>query len=138
MRQESLSKEEAGELLDQRFQVLVSTQQLRKSTRNFVKITGDYLGEERPICLSLGTCIRHIDRFDRQYDNSFAKDTLFRAYLMDRIHKRVRVFLHSCDTNSIEYVELGDLADFGVLKKKVERGEWLMLTPRWVDRTEPK
>ena len=79
MVQDSLYKEEAGELLEQRVHVLTSTQELRHSTRNFVKVLGDYLGEEIPICLSMGTWMRRIDRFKRQYDKAFARDPLFGA-----------------------------------------------------------
>ena len=39
---------------------------------------------------------------------------------------------------AIKYVELGDLAEFGGLQKKVERGEWLTSTPVWVDRPVQK
>ena len=49
MGKDFLSKEEAGELLDQRIHVLTSTQELRHSTRNFDKLVVDYLGEESPI-----------------------------------------------------------------------------------------
>ena len=95
MGQDRLSKEEAGELLDQRVQVLTSIEELHHSTRNSVKLVGDYLGEEIPICLSMGTWPRHIDRFERHYNKAFERDPIFRAYLMDRIHKRVQVFLQS-------------------------------------------
>ena len=101
MGQDQLSKEEAGELLYQRVHVLKSTQELRHLTRNFVKLAGDYMGEERPICLPMGMWPRRIDRFERQYDKAFARDPLFEADLMDRIHKRVQVFLHSCNTTAI-------------------------------------
>ena len=119
MVKDCLSKEELGELLDQRVQVLTSTQELRPLMRNFVKIAGDYLGEESPICLSMGMWMRHIDRFDRQYDKAFARYPLFGAYFMNLIHKRVQVFLHSCNMNTIEYAESGALAEFGGLQKKV-------------------
>ena len=104
MGQDCLSKEEAGKLLDQRVHVLTSTQELRHLTRNFVTLAGDYLGEESSICLSMGTWPHHIDRFERQYDKAFARDTLFEADFMDRIHKRVQVFLHSYNTTDIEDV----------------------------------
>ena len=55
MGKDRLSKEEAGDILDQRFHVLTSTQKLCHSTQNSVKLTGDYLGEESPICLLIGT-----------------------------------------------------------------------------------
>ena len=71
----------------------------------------------------MGLWTRHIERFERQYDKAFARDPLFGTDLMDRIHKRVQVFLHSCNTTEIEEVESVALADFGGLQKKVERGE---------------
>ena len=118
-----LSKEEAGELLDQRVHVLVSNQELRHSTRNFFKLMEDYMGEESPICLLMGTWLRHIDRIERKYDEAFKKDPLFWANFMDIIHKCVRVFLHSCNMTLIEYVDSGSLSEFGGLQKKVYRGE---------------
>ena len=80
----------------------------------------------------------HIDRFKRQYDKAFAKNPIFGVHLMDQIHKRVQVFLHSCNTTYIEDVESRALAEFRGLQKKMERGEWLTLKPGWVDRPAPK
>ena len=100
MGQDLLSRLEAGKLLDQRLHVLASTEDLRYSTRNFVTLAGDYLGEEIPIFLPMGTWPSHIDRFKRQYDKAFAKDPLLGADLMDHIHKSVQVFLHPCNMNS--------------------------------------
>ena len=45
MGQDCLSKEEEGELLDHRVHIFTSTQDLRHSTRNFVKLVRNYLGE---------------------------------------------------------------------------------------------
>ena len=129
MGQDRLSKEEAGKLLGQRVHILTSTQELRHSTRNFVKLTGNYLGEYSPLCLLMATWPRHIDHFERKYYNAFAKDPLFGADLIDRIHKRVQVLLYSCNTTSIEDVELVALAEFGGLQKKVEIGDWITTTP---------
>ena len=42
---------------------------------------------------------------------------------MDNIHKRVQVFLNSRNMTAIEDMELGALAEFGGLQKKLERGE---------------
>ena len=109
MGQDCLLKEEATEIMYQRVHVLTSTQELCHSTRNFVKLAGDYLGEGSPVFISMVLWPRHIDRFERQYDKAFARDPLFGADLMDRIHKCVQVFLHSCNTTSIEEVESGDL-----------------------------
>ena len=96
------------------------------------------MGEGITVCISMAFWPRHIDRFNQQYDKAFARDHIFGADLMDRIHKRVQVFLHSCNTTSIEEVESGALADFGGLQKRVERGEWLTSTPVWVERPAPK
>ena len=41
---------------------------------------------------------------------------------MDRIHKRVQVFLNSCNTTAIEDVESGALEEFWGLQNRVERG----------------
>ena len=71
------------------------------------------MGEDIPLCLSIETWPHHIDRFERKYDKAFAKDPLFRADLIDRIHKSVQVSLHSCNTTSIKDVESGALAEFG-------------------------
>ena len=83
MGQDRLSKEEAQKILDQKVHVLASTQELRHSTRNFMKLAGDYLREKSLICLLVGTWLHHIDRFERQYDKAFAKDPLFGVDLMD-------------------------------------------------------
>ena len=48
MGQYRLSKEEAGELLHQRFHVLASTQDLRHLTQNFLNIGGGVPGREDP------------------------------------------------------------------------------------------
>ena len=118
MGQDRLSKEEADEILEQRVHVLISTQELRHSTRNFVKLAGDYLGEEIPIYMSMGLWPCHTDRFKQQYKTAFARDPLLGADLMDWIHKHVQVFLHSCNTTSIEDVESGALLEFGGIRKK--------------------
>ena len=57
---------------------------------------------------------------------------------MDRIHKYVQVYLHYCNTTAIKDVESGALTEFGGIQKKVEREEWLTLTPVWVDRPAQK
>ena len=76
--------------------MLTSTQELHHLTRNFVKLAGDYLGEGSPVYISMASWPHHIDSFEQQYDKAFARDPLFGAELMDIIHKRVQVFLHSC------------------------------------------
>ena len=106
--------------------------------QNFVKLAGDYLGEVSPVCLSMASWPRHIERIERKYDKDFAREPLFGADLMDRIHKRVQVFLHSCNTTSIEEVKLGALEDFRGLQKRVERGKWLTSTSVWVEWPAPK
>ena len=86
----------------------------------------------------MGTWTHRIDRFERKYDKTFAKDPLFGSDFMHRVHKRVQVFLHSCNTTPIEEVESGPLAEFRGLQKRVDIGEWLNLTPVRVDFPAPK
>ena len=75
-----------------------------------MKLVGDYLGEEIPIYLLMGSWPRHIDQFERNYYKAFTKDPLFGADLMGQIHKYVQVFLYSSNTAVIEEVESGALA----------------------------
>ena len=138
MEQDRLSKEEATELLDQRVHVITSTQELRHLTQNFDRLAGDYLGEGSPVSIMMALWPCHIDRFERKNDKDFSWDPLFGADLMDRIHKRVQVFLHSCNTTAIEDVESGALEEFQGLQKRVERGEWLTYVPAWVERPAPR
>ena len=103
--------------------MLSSTQELRHSTRNFVKLAGDYLVEGIHIFISMVLWPCQTDRFERQYNKAFVRYSLFGADLMDIIHKRVQVFLHSCNMASIKEVESGALEDFRGLQKRLERGE---------------
>ena len=118
--------------------MLTSTQELHLLTRKFVKLVEDYLGEGSPVCVSMASWPRHIDRFERQYDKAFARNPLFGADLMDRIHKCVQVFLHSCNKTDIEEVESGALEEFRGLQKRVERGKWMTSMPVWVERPAPR
>ena len=52
---------------------------------------------------------------------------------MDRIHKRVHVFLHSRNNTLLEEVETGALVEFGELKRGVERGDWITTPPTWAE-----
>ena len=126
--------EEATELLDQRVHVLTSTQDLRHSTRNFVGLAGDYLGEGIPVCVMMALWPRHIDRFKRQYDKAFYRDPIFGADLMYQIYKHAQVLLQSCNTTAMEEVELGALEEFWGLQKRLERGKWMTSMPVWVER----
>ena len=115
MVQYHLFKEEEGELLEQRVHVVNISQELRHGKKNFVKLLGDYLGEESSLCRSMAIWPRHIDRFERQYDKSFSKDHIFVVDLIDTIHKRLHVFLHSCNTMDIEDIESVTLVEFSSL-----------------------
>ena len=76
---------------------MTTSQELRHITNNFKKLAGDYLGEEIPLCRSMEAWPKHIDYFERKYDKEFAKDPLFRADLICRVHNRVKLFLHYCN-----------------------------------------
>ena len=81
---------------------------------------------------------RHIDVFERQYVKAFANKILSGTDLIDRIPKRVQVFLHSCNKTYIKDMKSGALAEFGGLQKKVERGDWFTTTLGWVDPPTPR
>ena len=121
MGQDCLSKREEVKLLGQRVHVLPSTQELRHLNRNFVNLAGEYLGEESPICLSMGAWPRHIDRFDWKYDKAFARDpSLGRIRWI--ISTNVFIFFQSCNTTAIEDVVSGALAEFGGFRKRWREG----------------
>ena len=71
----------------------------------------------------MGSWSRHIDRFELQYEKTFARDTIFGADLIDRIHKLVQVFLQSCNMTAIKEVELGALAEFGDSRSRWREGK---------------
>ena len=66
MGQDKLSKDKVGELLDQHVHVVATTQELRHSTCNLVRLTGDNLGMEGPLLRLMATWTCHIDCFKRQ------------------------------------------------------------------------
>ena len=77
----------------------------------------------------MATWPRHIERFKRQYDKAFTRHRLFGTDIMDRIHKQVQVFLHSCNTTFLEDVEMGALAEFRYMQRWLDRGEWITTPP---------
>ena len=105
MSQERLSKDDYRELLEQWFHVVTMTQELYNSTRNFVRVSGDYLSAGRPLSQAMATWPIHIDRFERQYDKALSVNRLLGTDLVDHTHNRVQVFLHSFNTTSLYGVE---------------------------------
>ena len=83
MVQDQLSNEEAGELLNQQVHVVATSQELRHITRKSVRLAGEYLGTEGPLCQVMATWPRHIDRFGWQYEKAFVGDRLLGADIVD-------------------------------------------------------
>ena len=106
--------------MDQQFHVVTTTQELRHSMRDFVRLVGDYLGDKGPLSWYMVTLTRHIDRFKRKYKKDFAGNLLFGGYHMDWIHKQVQVFLYSCNTMCLDGVDMGALSEFGEIPRRVE------------------
>ena len=77
MGQYRLSKEEAGERLEQWVHVVTKIQELRHSTRNFVRLAGDHLKPDGSLSQVTTTWPLHIDRFERQYYKAFVVNHLF-------------------------------------------------------------
>ena len=65
----------------------------------------------------------HIDSFEHPYEKDFEVHRLFGAYIVEIFHKRVQVFLNSCNTLLLEDTETGSLAEFRENQRLVERGE---------------
>ena len=81
--------------MDQQVHVVANTQELQHSKGNFMQMTGHYLGMEVTLSRVIATWSCHIDRFERQYDKASARQRIFGADIVEIIHKRVQVFLHS-------------------------------------------
>ena len=105
----------SGELLDQGVYIVATTQELHHIIQKFVRLTRNYLSMEGPLSQAMSTWTCLIDCFERQYDKSFTRQRLFGSDIMDTIHKRVQVFLHSLNKISLEDMEIGALAKFGKL-----------------------
>ena len=86
------------------------TQDLCHIIQNFMHMTVYYLGTEGPLSCVMATLPCHIDHFERQYENALVGKRLFGADIVDRIHKRVHVFLHLCNTTLLKDVDIGALA----------------------------
>ena len=82
--------------------MVTTTQELRRITRNFLRLTGEYLGTEGPLSRAMVAWPHHIDCFELQYDKTFAVHRLFRVEIVDRIHKRIQVFMHICNTTYLK------------------------------------
>ena len=78
-----------------------------------MRVVEDSLGSEGSLIQTMATWLCHIDRFKWQYDMDFSGNHIFGAYLMDHIRKCVQVFLHSCNTMSMDGVNTGTLLEFG-------------------------
>ena len=113
--------------------MVATTQELCRRTQKFVQLNREYLGMEEPIFQVMETRPCHIDFFERQYDKAFSGDCLLGAYIVDRIHKRVKVLLYSCNTKSLEDVKTGALSEIGEFQGWMKSGEWITPPPRaWV------
>ena len=55
MGKDRISKDEAGDLLDQRVHMVTTTCEIRHITRNFVRLNGDYFRTEGPLSRAMAT-----------------------------------------------------------------------------------
>ena len=60
----------------------------------------------------MSTWPRHIDRFKLHNDMAFVGNFLFGVNIMERIQKRVKVFLYSCNMMSLDNIEMGAMLEF--------------------------
>ena len=82
--------------------MVTTTQELHHSTRNFLRVTRGYLGDEGPLIRDMIKWMQHIDRFDRKCNKALAVNPFFVADIINRTQKRVQVFLHSFNTTCLE------------------------------------
>ena len=94
MGKDHLTKEEVGELMDQQVHMMTTMQEIRHITRKYVRVDGDYLGDEGTLIQAMATWPHHIEKFKWKYDKAFAGNPFFGADLFYRIHKWVQVLLH--------------------------------------------
>ena len=121
MEQDWLSKEESGDLLDQLVHVVTTNQELCYSTRNFFRLAWDYLGGNGPLRQEIVTWPCHINHFKWRYDKAFVGNRLFVSGIVDLIHKMFHVFIHSCNTTSLNDVKTRAISEFRELQRQVER-----------------
>ena len=129
MGQDQLSKEEAMDILDQWFHVVTPNQDLWNDTRNFLRLAGDYIIPDSPLSKVVEKRPRHIDRFDKKYDKAFTGNLLLGAGIVDRVDNRVQIFLHSCNTTSLDDIDTGTMSEFGKINWRVEQGKWVTPPP---------
>ena len=93
----------------------------------------DYLVNDRALIWDMAMWLQYIELFEWQYNKDFTLNTFFGFYIVNQIHNRFQLFLHSCNITCLYDVEKGALSDFGDLHRRVERGEWITSTPIWVE-----
>ena len=128
MRELYEEKEEAIEILNQQVHVVTSMEEIRHSTRKFVQVAGDYLGYEGPLGRAMATWSRHIDRFGQQCDEAFVGKSFFSTDIVNHTHKRVQVFLNSCNTMCLNNMYTAALSEFGKIQRHVEQIQWITST----------
>ena len=110
MRKYHLSKEETRELLEKQVHMVTTTQELQHTTRNFLRVVGDYLVPEGTLIRAIATCPCHIKCFEHKHDKDLAGNNIFSTDIIDIMNKWVQVLLHLCNTKSLEEVETGAMS----------------------------
>ena len=98
-----------------------------------MRLSGDYMWNEGPLYQVMATWPCHIEYFERQYYKAFVGDRIFRADILDIIYKRVHIFLHLCNTPSLNAVDIGALLEFVEFQRQLEWFEWTTTTPTWAE-----
>ena len=96
------------------------------------------MGDKGTLSHTMDTWSRPFEHFKRKYGKAFMGNPLFTANMVDRIHKRVQIFLHSCNTPCLYNVVTGALLYFRELQRCVERVKWMTSIPISMELTTKK
>ena len=95
----------------------------------FLGLAVYYLIPDGTLSQAMETWPRHIDRFEWQFDKAFTGRRLFGEEILDQTRKRLQVFLHRCNTISLEDINTSALLGFGEPQLRSKRGEWVIPQP---------
>ena len=93
----------------------------------------EFLGNDGALIWAMAMWLQYIELFEWQYNKDFTLNTFFGFYIVNQIHTRFQLFLHSCNITCLYDVEKGVLSDFVDLHRSMERGEWITSNPIWAE-----
>ena len=110
---------------------------LKHTFKNFYSLTKVLFGLDALLTQALAVLYNHIHQFEIQYTKCFQQNWWFGASIIDRVHVRVQMFLHSDALGNPQRINIIvlDLADF---LNKIAMDEFIASQPWWLDQSEDK